>query len=255
MRAGYVSFRLVRGFRHDTAAARAGRPARLATASRAESPAVLDGIATLALGQLVAFGVLHGTSLPDKGVAVTIALGMVFVGLSLTPDTRTAIATPVTRSAVTGAAAAVLIGANTGWRVRPDVVGAVAAGVAILMLATHGGASLLGSLLGDPSRGRLAVAFALATACAAPVWLGPLLEAFGGPERAVDLVVAASPLTYLAVLCGYDYLRQDWFYAHSTVASLRFAYPTALTPTVFYLALAVALSVIDQRVAERRRHA
>jgi hypothetical protein len=82
----------------------------------------------------------------------------------------------------------------------------------------------------------------LATLGAAPLWLGPAAE-LATPQHpgAVDAVVAASPLTHLAVASGNDLFRNQWFYQQSNLAGLRFDYPRMAPLVVGYTALAVTL--------------
>ncbi|MCP5299749.1 MAG: hypothetical protein H6954_08580 [Chromatiaceae bacterium] len=70
----------------------------------------------------------------------------------------------------------------------------------------------------------------------APLWLGPLLEKAVVANGVIDTVVAISPVSYLASLLEWDYLRGDWFYRHTPFGSLRYAYPDGVTSSVFYLA-------------------
>jgi hypothetical protein len=84
----------------------------------------------------------------------------------------------------------------------------------------------------------------LGLAGSGPLWLGPAAEHLAGTQRFVDGVVATSPLTYLAVLAGLDYLRTSWFYEHCALGSLRYAYPSALSLTIGYAVLAAALTVV-----------
>ena len=55
-------------------------------------------------------------------------------------------------------------------------------------------------------------------AAAAPLWLGPLADLFAGVRpRLPTFVLASSPLAHLAAAAGYDILRGQWFYAHSSL--------------------------------------
>jgi len=66
-------------------------------------------------------------------------------------------------------------------------------------------------------------------------------------------VVAASPLTFLSVLADYDYLRGHWFYTHSAMGSLRFAYPAGWQLGACYLGLGLSLLAGSSFLAGRRR--
>lgn len=118
-----------------------------------------------------------------------------------------------------------------------------------ILLLTHAAAGLGEQLLRrrgvDAARsrdaaGRSAV-LALAGAAALPVWLGPSAELLSARhESLVDTVVAASPLTHLALASGNDLLRNAWLYEHSNLAALAVSYPD-LRWTALGYALAVAL--------------
>ncbi len=59
----------------------------------------------------------------------------------------------------------------------------------------------------------------------APVWAAPAVELAGNPAWLDRLVIGASPLTAFAVPLELDYLRTNWFYAHSALGSMRYDYP------------------------------
>ena len=82
-----------------------------------------------------------------------------------------------------------------------------------------------------------------------PLWLGPLAELLSAQHAwVVDAVIAASPLTHLAVASGNDLLRNQWFYQHSNLAGLQFDYPEPAAVFVGYAlaSLAVGLLVLTR---------
>jgi hypothetical protein len=86
----------------------------------------------------------------------------------------------------------------------------------------------------------------------APLWMGPFADAAvtrwpGLPS----LLAAASPLTQLAAAAGHDLLRDQWFYAHSSLGSMQVAYPELPTLWVGYALAAVALTLVA-RISLRR---
>lgn len=103
-----------------------------------------------------------------------------------------------------------------------------------IVLLTHALAAVLeghwrrAALAPEPARemaGR-AVALLLALLGGLPLWLGPLGETLSPAyPGAVDALVAASPLTHLAVASGNDLLRNPWLYQHSNLAALPVSYP------------------------------
>jgi hypothetical protein len=95
------------------------------------------------------------------------------------------------------------------------------------------------------------VGTALALSASAPLWLGPAAERLG--KRAVDATVAASPLSYVAVMAEYDYLRSRWLYGRSPLGSLRFDPPRPWVASGAYLSIAGALLVGERSLPKRRR--
>ena len=86
----------------------------------------------------------------------------------------------------------------------------------------------------------------------APLWMGPFADAAvtrwpGLPS----LIAAASPLTQLAAAAGHDLLRDQWFYAHSSLGSMQVAYPELPTLWVGYALATVALTLVA-RISPRR---
>jgi hypothetical protein len=103
---------------------------------------------------------------------------------------------------------------------------ALAAGLLIWLL---GSLVLLGTVLWNrPTAVHQGVLILLCLAAAAPVWLGPVAEWFADIPAVVNTIVTISPLSYLAAVAGDDYFRGDWFYRHTSLGSLRYAYPSAM---------------------------
>ena len=121
----------------------------------------------------------------------------------------------------------------------------MALGVGVLVFTAASLRQLLIAVSEDRRRSTWGIlALVLATGLA-PLWLGPVAELFATRQPVVDLIVAASPLSYLASLISFDYLRSDWFYQHTIFGALRYDYPSPPLMTLTYLtiaALALALS-------------
>lgn len=81
---------------------------------------------------------------------------------------------------------------------------------------------------------------AVSTLATSPVWAAPLLENHTWPQTLLDSVVAINPITYLALLADWDWLRQDWLYRHSPLGSLRYGYPSINGLTSTYLGTGLA---------------
>ncbi len=85
----------------------------------------------------------------------------------------------------------------------------------------------------------------------APLWLGPLAGRLA-QQAYTDLVLALSPLSYLAGLIEYDLFRGAWFYAHTPLGGLRYEYPDGTLMTLCYCGMAALLLLVGHI---RARHA
>lgn len=95
---------------------------------------------------------------------------------------------------------------------------------------------------------------ALALLTALPVAGAPWLELAGNPPRLTDAIVAASPLTAIAVALEFDYLRSPWFYANSALGSLRYDYPGWLAGCLLLACLPVAALLREAFAGPSRFH-
>ncbi|EHR70345.1 hypothetical protein BurJ1DRAFT_1477 [Burkholderiales bacterium JOSHI_001] len=90
----------------------------------------------------------------------------------------------------------------------------------------------------------IAAMLLLALAGAAPLWLGPAAElASARHETALDILVATSPLTHLAVAGGLDLLRTAWLYQNANLAALPVNYPQAGHLAAVYAAACAVLTL------------
>jgi hypothetical protein len=71
---------------------------------------------------------------------------------------------------------------------------------------------------------RLLITTVVVALVATPIWLGPVAELSGNSGWVTNLVVAVSPLSAFSVALDFDFLRTNWFYQHSALGSLRYAY-------------------------------
>jgi hypothetical protein len=150
------------------------------------------------------------------------------------------------RSAALGAAAAALAAVAATAPLGAGL------GVAVLALATGAAVRLLARITRAGAGARVAVLALVGLAATVPLWLGPAVDTPGGARLAAALV-AASPLTYLAVLCDVDYLRAEWFYARTPVSQIRFTYPAPAAATLGYCALGGLLLAADRALSRRWR--
>ncbi|HHH38656.1 MAG TPA: hypothetical protein ENK50_03660 [Sedimenticola sp.] len=134
--------------------------------------------------------------------------------------------------------------ALTGWHfpgLFPGLLPLKAAfGVALLLFALSGLARLIAPFAGGPGAALWWTLLACAIVASAPLWAGPLLDTRLPVEAAVDPLIAFSPLTYLASLMDWDYLRGEWFYRHSPFGGMRYSYPPPLGAGLAWLALGLA---------------
>jgi hypothetical protein len=77
---------------------------------------------------------------------------------------------------------------------------------------------------------------------AAPLYLSVVAEANSQQMLVVDSIIAASPVSYLAGIADYDYLRNSWFYQNMPFGGLRFNYPAAGVMTVCYVITTLVLA-------------
>lgn len=189
---------------------------------------------SLALAQAIFSTALRTAPAPEGALALGLATSIAFAGVTIDPGPPPGATSRIGHAALwclgLGLGAVLLIGVSTN--LRTGLVLRAGVGVALLSLA----AAELRRVLEPPlaGRARALVLVGLALLGSAPLWLGPAAERW---PRLIDAVVAISPLTYLAVMCDYDYLRGQWFYAHSTLGSLRYSYPSGAVLSFFYLAL------------------
>jgi hypothetical protein len=84
-------------------------------------------------------------------------------------------------------------------------------------------------------------------AAAAPAWLGPAADLGARSDpRWPSLVLGSSPLAHLASAAGYDVLRGQWFYAHSSLGALQVDYPPVATLLIVYALALVALTLLGR---------
>jgi len=133
------------------------------------------------------------------------------------------------------------------------VVIAVAAGVAILSFAWGALAQYLSIWLDEPWARHITLILLLLSG-AAPVWLGPWLERSGAGQAMIDSVIAASPLSFLALLAGQDFLHGQWFYRHTPLGALRYDYPDIHMTAAIYVCTGLLLSIGTILIVRRHGH-
>ena len=198
-------------------------------------------LALAAVGALLA-----GAVLTQETPLSALRLWTAFAVLLLAPLLRPAV--PVrTAAALAWPAAACLIGlllpVALGGTAALIGAGPLAALLAAQLFASEALAVALAPLVGVRQAGPVMV-LGLALLAALPVWAGPLAQSAGAQATAwLDAMLAASPLTHLAVAAGSDLLRTPWLYENTALGGLPLSDPAlaALAPT-YALLLAVALA-------------
>ena len=123
-----------------------------------------------------------------------------------------------------------------------------------LFLVIAAALSVLQLFPNQAERARQFVVIGLAALFALPIWLGPIVEATGNPMLLTNWIVAASPLSALAVALDLDVLRTNWFYQHSALGSLRYEYFSWLGYVAVLGILSIVIAAPRGHVAKGRSH-
>jgi len=62
-----------------------------------------------------------------------------------------------------------------------------------------------------------------------PLWMAPWAESIAAAPPKLHALLWSSPLSYLAAMLDYDYLRNQWFYQHTPYGMLRYEYPDKIS--------------------------
>jgi hypothetical protein len=123
----------------------------------------------------------------------------------------------------------------------------LAGGVLVLVLLLSALQTLIRCFTSSPGAGLTLVSLIVGAFLAAPVYLGVVAEQFSDRVLVANIIVAASPLSYLAGIVEFDYLRTTWFYQHTSFGGLRFEYPDGSLITAVYLVIAIAMLMFSAR--------
>lgn len=115
-----------------------------------------------------------------------------------------------------------------------------AAGIGLMTFAAGGLAQLLAIVGVNAYASWLAATFTAALLGLAPLWLGPVVDMGASDLVSADLVVTLSPMSHIATLLDWDFLRSEWFYQHSPFGGLRYDYPNPVATAIVYLAIGLA---------------
>jgi hypothetical protein len=117
----------------------------------------------------------------------------------------------------------------------------LAGGVLILILLFTALQSFLLTYSSSHSSAMTLFTLITGTILAAPLYLGVVAEATSH-QLLVDSIIAVSPVSYLAGIIDFDYLRSSWFYQHTPFSGLRFNYPATGIMTVCYVITTLVLA-------------
>jgi hypothetical protein len=74
-----------------------------------------------------------------------------------------------------------------------------------------------------------------------PLWMAPWVELIAATPPRLHLLLWSSPLSYLAGMLDYDYLRNQWFYEHTPYGMLRYEYPDKISYSVGLIGMSLLL--------------
>lgn len=215
-------------------------------------PFLLNGLALLLVALVPAFALsLIVDYTPTKAVllvccaSTTIAGSLVRPQRSLTGETSSI--GPAGRAVLLGAVSGLVMVSQTPIVDNLPIIFRLMVAVAILGFVVERATCLLAAVAGSERGAPLIAVAGLGLAGSAPIWLGPWAEYLGTYEQASNAIIWLSPLTFLAVMADYDYLRNHWFYIYTPFGGLRYAYPGKVTYCTIYLLLGGLLWLAEHR--------
>ena len=81
-----------------------------------------------------------------------------------------------------------------------------------------------------------------------PLWMAPWVESIAPTPPRLHVLLWSSPLSYLAGMLDYDYLRNQWFYQHTPYGMLRYDYPDKILYSVGLIGMSLLLLGIKTNV-------
>lgn len=142
---------------------------------------------------------------------------------------------------VAGGLAVLLAAPATGYT---SAIIRIVSAVFVMLFFLEGLTAFVTGVLRDRSCADFVVLAFVCLAALSPLWLGPWIEIFVETGWFTDLVVAISPLTYIAAMMEYDYLRDQWFYTHAPYGGYRFSYPGQFISSGVYISLGIACRIL-----------
>ncbi len=124
----------------------------------------------------------------------------------------------------------------------------VAAGTAILLFTLTAVTSLFCCYLHSRPVAAWATLLTAGLLASITLWTGTMVDVLAPSQLTINAIVAASPLTYLSSLAGWDYLRGEWFYRHTPFGGLRYDYPSALTSSLILIGTALVCELASSHL-------
>ena len=81
-----------------------------------------------------------------------------------------------------------------------------------------------------------------------PLWMAPWVESIAPTPPRLHVLLWSSPLSYLAGMLDYDYLRNQWFYQHTPYGMLRYDYPDKILYSIGLIGMSLLLLAIKTNV-------
>jgi len=214
-------------------------------------------LAVPALSEVLTEGILFGVEeIPGPALRLCYAASTVLVGYLIYPAYHGRRNIPPDSllfwSIVTAGSFLFLAITRSGIPADPLPLLSLALGTAVLTLFLSNTTLYLSLLLGDALRAQRTISTAILLTATAPLWMAPLAEQLPAIS---STIVNISPLTYLAVISDYDFLRSAWFYRHTPLGGLRYTYLTPYLFTGIYLAMTLTLTLAHRTLLKlKHRH-
>lgn len=205
----------------------------------------LAGLALLTILAAVITASVQQAAEDSRAVLLTFAMSCSLFGSLLAPGEAT-IANGFTVRLAWSAGAAICFLATVAIVATPlfdapwQVDLLLAVGVLILVLLLSSLAALLNLFFSSESESTIVLVCIVGVAITAPLVLADLA---GQSKSVLDTVIAASPLTYLATLIEYDYLKSTWFYQNTPFGGIRYDYIPVGASSLAYGVLIVLLTL------------
>ncbi len=187
-------------------------------------------LAATAVGLFVVLGIAQ----PTGAVMLTGAASTALAASLLTPGVASRPVGHTGRLAVTAALVTVVILLWQTGLARPGPVLSLGVAVGALTLFLGGVARV--ALRWSETLAHWLPTTVLVVAATVPFWATSVAHRTGA-----DALVGVSPLSYLATIADFDYLRTTPGYRHSTISGLRYDYPNPGVYTLFLIAAAAGL--------------